>query len=161
RLGQLAESRLHAPDRAAAAYEGILEIDPKHLPSLRLLEPLYEAAGAHEKLAANLEIQQELAQGPERERVMTKRARVAADGLEDPTASIALYRELLEKNPRNEQAAVALEALLERTGDHEGLRALLESRLSGAVDPRELARLNERLGRVLATMLQRPEEALP
>src|SRR5690606_11924467 len=98
RLGQLAESRLEAPERAAAAYERILEIDPEHLPSLRLLEPLYEAAGNSEKLAANLEAQQALVQGPERERVMSKRAKVASEGLGDAGASIQLYRELLEKN---------------------------------------------------------------
>src|SRR5690606_31116497 len=87
RLGQLAESRLEAPERAAAAYERILEIDPEHLPSLRLLEPLYEAAGNSEKLAANLEAQQALVQGPERERVMSKRAKVASEGLGDAGAS--------------------------------------------------------------------------
>src|SRR5690606_32252641 len=109
RLGQLAESRLEAPERAAAAYERILEIDPEHLPSLRLLEPLYEAAGNSEKLAANLEAQQALVQGPERERVMSKRAKVASEGLGDAGAPIQLHRQLLEQNPRHEQAFVAPE----------------------------------------------------
>ena len=160
RLGQLAESRLSSPALAVSAYERILQIESRHLPSLRLLEPLYEAAGDDKKLAGILEIQQELATGPERERVMVKRARVASEG-EDAEGSIALYRELLEKNPRNEQAWLALEALLERTGQFEDLRELVSRRLATAVDPRELVRLNERMGRVLATMLDRPEEALP
>ena len=161
RLGQLAESRLSSPTLAVSAYERILELEPRHLPSLRLLEPLYEAAGDDQKLAGILEVQQELATGAERERVMVKRARVAAEGLEDAEGSIALYRELLEKNPRNEQAWLALETLLERTGQFEALRELVSQRLATAVDPRELVRLNERMGRVLATMLERPEEALP
>ena len=41
------------------------------------------------------------------------------------------------------------------------LKDLLASKLKQTVDPRELVRLNDRLGRVLFKMLQRPEEAIP
>jgi tetratricopeptide (TPR) repeat protein len=160
RLGQLAEGRLASPDRAAAAYERILVLDPAHLPALRLLEPLYEAAGAADKLARVLERQEALVTGAERERVLARRAQVAAEHSPDAAASIALYRELLQRNPRSEQAAQALEALYARAGEHEALRELLASRLAATVDPRELVRLNERLGHTLAGPLSRPEEAL-
>ena len=45
RLGQLAEERLASPDRAAEAYEAAVATDPRHVPSLRALETLYEGAG--------------------------------------------------------------------------------------------------------------------
>lgn len=159
RLGQLCVERLDSPDRAAAAYERILEIDPSHLPSLRQLEGLYEAAKRHDRLYAVLESQRELCSGPEKERILQKMAQVSAEGLEDVSHSIELYRELLQKNPRNEQAFAALDALLEKGGRHEELRELLQQKLSHTIDPRELVRLNDRLGRVVFRMLKRPEEA--
>ncbi|MHB8874318.1 MAG: tetratricopeptide repeat protein, partial [Myxococcaceae bacterium] len=161
RLGQLAQERLDSPDRAASAYEKILEIDPKHLAAARLLEQLYEAAGTHDKLYAILKLQRELVQGPERDRILTKMAQVSAEGLSDVGHSIEIYRELLQKNPRNEQATVALEGLLEKGGRYDELRELLQARLAHTIDPRELVRLNDRLGRVLYGMLKRPEEAIP
>ena len=54
RLGQLCEERLAAPDRAAEAYEAAVAADPRHVPSLRALEALYEGAGRREDLFRNL-----------------------------------------------------------------------------------------------------------
>lgn len=161
RLGQLSMESLDSPDRAAAAFEKVIESDPKHLPSIRSLEILYEQAKANEKLFGVLERQRDLVTGPERERVLSKMAIVSAEGLSNVDNSIALYRELLEKNPRNEQAFEALNVLLDRAGKPEELKELLQWKLQFTVDPRELVRLNERLGRVLSERLKQPEEAIP
>ena len=161
RLGQLAMEHLDSPDRAAAAFEKVLSVDAKHLPSLRSLEVLYEQAGASDKLYRVLEAQRELVQGAEKERLLGKMAVTSAEGLDDIDHSVKLYRELLEKNPRNEQAFDALSRLLERGGKAEELREMLQWKLQFTVDPRELVKLNERLGRVLSSQLNRPEEAVP
>lgn len=161
RLGQLSVEALDSPDRGAAAFEKVLETDPRHLPSLRSLEALYEQARASDKLYRVLEAQRDLVQGTERERLLTKMAVTSAEGLDDVEHSIALYRELLEKNPRNEQAFEALSRLLERGQKAEELRELLQWKLQFTVDPRELVRLNERLGRVLWQQLKRAEDAVP
>ncbi|MFZ5444170.1 MAG: tetratricopeptide repeat protein [Myxococcota bacterium] len=161
RLGQLAMEQLDAPDRAAGAFENVLQADPKHLPSLRSLEILYEQAKASDKLYRVLEAQRDLVQGAERERLLGKMAVTSAEGLADVDHSIKLYRELLEKNPRNEQAFEALTRLLERGQKAEELRELLQWKLQFTVDPRELVRLNERLGRVLWQQLERAEDAVP
>ncbi|MCA2977219.1 MAG: tetratricopeptide repeat protein, partial [Myxococcaceae bacterium] len=50
RLGQLAVEALEKPDVAAGAFEKVLESDPRHLPSLRMLEQLYEQAQMSDKL---------------------------------------------------------------------------------------------------------------
>ena len=161
RLGQLAMTALDNPDRAAGAFEKVLESDPKHLPSLRSLEILYEQAKASDKLYRVLEAQRELVQGAEKERLLGKMALTSAEGLDDIDHSIKLYRELLEKNPRNEQAFEALTRLLERGEKAEELRELLQWKLQFTVDPRELVRLNERLGRVLWQQLDRADDAVP
>ncbi|HET9452572.1 MAG TPA: gliding motility protein, partial [Aggregicoccus sp.] len=159
RLGQLAQERLEQPDRAALALEQILQLEPGHLAAARRLEGLYEAAGASQKLYEVLKLQAERVSGHERERVVARMAEVSSEGLSDVGRSIELYRELLQKNPRNEQAFAALEALYERAQRPEELQALLASRLAQTLDPRETVRLNERLGRVLYRMQGKPEEA--
>jgi tetratricopeptide (TPR) repeat protein len=160
RLGQLASERLDNPDRAAGAFEKVLECDPRHLPSIRSLEALYEHAKASDKLLRVLELQRELVQGPERERVLTKMATVSSEGLANVDHSISLYRELLDKNARNEQAFEALSVLMDRANRAEDLKDLLTWKLQFTVDPRELVRLNDRLGRVLLERLNRPEDAI-
>ncbi len=160
RLGQVFAERLESQDRAAQAYEKILEIDPKHLPSLRLLESLYEQGQNADKLYEVLKAQRDLVSGPEKERILQRMAVVSAEGLSDVSHSIEIYRELLQKNPRNEQAFAALDGLLEKGGRFEELRELLQNKLAHTIDPRELVRLNDRLGRVLM-WLERPEEAIP
>jgi tetratricopeptide (TPR) repeat protein len=161
RLGQLCQERLDSLDRAASAYEQILTIDPAHLASARLLEGLYEAAGANDKLYAILQHELDRVSGAEKERILGKMAHVSDEGLEDLGRSIELYRELLSKNPRNDQAFSALESLLERAGRPEELRTLLADRLAQTLDPREVVRLNERLGRVVYRLLKQPEAAVP
>ncbi len=160
RLGQLVQEKLDGMDRAASAFEQVLALEPGHLASARLLETIYDSAGAHDKLYNILKLQSERVTGPERERVLTRMAQVSAEGLEDLDRAISLYRELLAKNPRNEQAFTALEGLLEKSGRHEELRKLLADRLAQTLDPREVVRLNERLGRVLYRLLKQPEAAV-
>jgi tetratricopeptide (TPR) repeat protein len=161
RLGQLAMDTLDEPDQAAAAFEKVLAVEPKHLPSLRSLEQLYEQAQMNERLFAVLAAQREVVQGVERDRVVSKMAATSADGLANVDNSISLYRELLEKNPRNEQAFESLNSLLERANRHQELVDLLSARLQVTIDPRELVRLNERVGRVLFEKLNRAEDAIP
>jgi tetratricopeptide (TPR) repeat protein len=160
RLGQLVQEKLDNMDRAASAFEQVLALEPGHLASARLLETIYDAAGAHDKLYNILKLQSERVTGPERERVLTRMAQVSAEGLDDIDRSIDLYRELLAKNARNEQAFTSLETLYEKAGRHEELRKLLADRLSQTLDPREVVRLNERLGRVLYRLLKQPEAAV-
>lgn len=160
RLAQLYQERLSNPANAIAAFERLLAIDAKHLPALRMLELLFEQAGTSDKLFATLEKQRDLVSGPEKERILAKMAQVSAESLEDIDHSIELYRELLAKNPRNEQAHAALERLLEKAGRAEELKALIEAKLAHTIDPRELVRLNDRLGRVVGLMLNRPDEAI-
>ncbi len=161
RLGQIAMESLDNPDRAAGAFEKVLEAEPKHLPSLRSLEILYEQAKSMDKLYRVLEAQRELVQGAEKERLLGKMAVTSSEGQGNIEHSVKLYRELLEKNPRNEQAFEALTKLLERGQKAEELRELLQWKLQFTVDPRELVRLNERLGRVLWQQLDRAEDAVP
>ncbi len=161
RLGQIAQEAMDNPDRAAQAYERILELDPQHLASARLLEQLYEELGHADHLYRVLEHQRDRVTGAERERVLGRMAQVSAESLSDVGRSIEIYRDLLAKNPRNDQAFSALEVLLEKAGRFEDLRELLQTRLGHTIDPREIVRLNDRLGRVIWKLAGNAEEAVP
>ncbi len=160
RLGQLAEERLSAPDRAARAYEGILAVEPDHLPALRALERLYEQAGRGPELFAVLERQRAAtAEGAGRDRLVSRLAEVAATQLHDDERAVGLWRELLSRNPRTESALSGLEGALERLARWGELAELLRARLASTVDPREITRLNDRLGWLLGVKLGQADEA--
>jgi golgin subfamily B member 1 len=161
RLGQLCADTLDAPDRAAGVYEALLEIEPGHVPAMRGLEQLYEQAGAHEKLAANLEAQLAASTEPAaRERLTGRLADVVGTRLGETDRAIALWQEVLESNKRSDAALTALEMLYEKAERWTDLAALLRQRLEKTVDPREVTRLSARLGWVLGTRLGEAEDAI-
>ncbi|HVI96110.1 MAG TPA: hypothetical protein VM753_18995, partial [Anaeromyxobacter sp.] len=153
RLGQLCEERLAEPDRAAQAYEDAVQSDPRHVPSLRALEVLYEGAGRQEDLFRNLAAQR-VAPGDaaEKERVLAKMA-VLATELGRLEEAVALWKELLAAKPRHDGALVALEDLYEQLERWQDLAQHLRLRVSATVDRREIARLNDKLGLVLGAKL--------
>ena len=153
RLGQLAEERLAAPDRAADAYEQAVAADPRHLASLRALEALYEHAGRREDLFRILGAQRAATTDPAgKERVLAKMAALAA-GLDRLDEAVALWKDLLQARPRHEDALAALEDLYERLERWQDLAAHLRLRVQATVDRREIARLNDKLGAILGARL--------
>jgi len=161
RLGQLCQEQLESPERAIACYDKVLQLDKSHLLAARQLEQLYEAAGNTDRLYAMLKLQRDASGGQERERILAKMAQISAEGLSDVDQSIDLYRELLAKNPRNDRAYLSLEELLERAARFDELKELLAGRVRQAIEPRELVRANDKLGRVLHRHLSRAEDAIP
>jgi golgin subfamily B member 1 len=160
RLGQLCEERLESPDRAAEAYEAAAATDPRHVPSLRALEALYEAAGRREDLFQNLARQRGVAQDPQaKERVLAKMGALAAD-LGRLDESVALWKELLAFRPRHDGALEALEELFEQLERWQDLAQHLRVRIQATVDRREIARLNDKLGLVLGTRLGNATQAI-
>jgi tetratricopeptide (TPR) repeat protein len=161
RLAALAEERLGERDRAAAAYERIVELDRRHLPALRALDRLYEEAGRFDRLHEVLLAERDAAGDPAaKDRLAVRLAEVAARGLKDPEKAIGYLEELLARSPRHEAALKALEGLYEETSRWKDLAALLARRLESTVEPREIARLHEKLGWVQATKLASGDEAL-
>ena len=160
RLGQLSEERLAAPDRAARAYEALLTHDAAHLPTLRALERLYEAAGRGADLFSVLEKQRALTpEGQARDRIIARMADVASSQLQDDARAADLWKDLIARNPRAENAQVGLEHVLERLERWQELADLLQARLKNTVDPREITRLNDRLGWVMGLKLGKADEA--
>ena len=153
RLGQLAEEKLSAPDRAADAWQQAIAADPRHLPSLRALEALYEGAGRKDDLFQVLGAQRAATSDPQgKERVLAKMAALAAE-LDRLDEAVALWKDLLQARPRHEGALAALEELYERLERWQDLAQHLRLRVQATVDRREIARLNDKLGAILGARL--------
>ncbi|MGC3998107.1 MAG: gliding motility protein [Anaeromyxobacter sp.] len=160
RLGQLCEERLASPDRAAEAYELAVAADPRHAGALRALEALYEGAGRREDLLRNLSMQRAATTEPAgRERVLARMGALAAE-LGRPDEAVVLWKELLALRPRHEAALAALEDLYDRLERWQDLAQHLRVRIQATVDRREIARLNDKLGQVMATRLGDPAQAV-
>ncbi len=160
RLGDAQLEYAKNSDAAAVAYEQALAADKTQLRAAKALEQIYEAAEKVEDLYRALEAQKGVAQGAERDRVVAKMAGLSSQDAGTLDRSIELYRELLAKNPRNEQAFSQLDQMLDRAGRYDDLKKLLAGRLSASIDPRELVRLNERLGRLTLERFNDPDGAI-
>jgi tetratricopeptide (TPR) repeat protein len=153
RLGQLAQEKLEAPDRAVAAFEAAISVDPRHLPSLRALEVLFEGAGRKDDLLRVLDAQKAAGvDGAERERVLVKLGTLATELLKLDEA-VVHWKDVLAHRPRHEAALAALEDLYERLELWKELAAHLKVRIQATVDRKEISRLNDKLGRVMGTRL--------
>ncbi len=159
RLGQVWEEKLDAPERAVAAHEAVLQASPGHLPSLRALERLYEQAGRTDALYQALAAERKAAEPSARERI-TARMAEAAGALGRDAEAVDLWREVLREKPRSEQALAALEGLLEKLERWPEVADVLRSRVAIAQDRREVAQLQEKLGRVLGARLGDSAQAI-
>jgi len=159
KLGQIYADRLSAPQQAAAAWQGVLEIEPGHAKALRTLRELYANAGDFaglERLYARLGQQEELvdallgiadrlearaARLPLVERA-AQLAQQRADAVppENPAAATALERarqvweRVLAIEPQHTAAATALAPIYAKQEKWSRLITVLEIELSAAPD---------------------------
>jgi hypothetical protein len=130
-LAERAEGRLGAPARAAWAWARVKALVPGDRRAAEELERLSEALRAHREGRKALERTLQDGGG---DRLATVRA-LAEHLRDDPDRrgqAIGLYREVLEADPRDGEAAKTLERLLRLTGDEGGQAAVLNLRLDAA-----------------------------
>lgn len=142
RTAELLEDKIGDPGRAVAAWRGILERSPDHLPALRALGRLHHRRGAWEDLVAvNL-----------REAALTRDPRVVAallhktgevyeDRLTQPEDALRCYREALEHVPNYLPSMRSLGRLAASRGAWEEVIKTEEMEAEGTADPRRAASL--------------------
>ena len=161
RIAQLEEERVVDTAAATVTWKKILEAEPSNERALRALIRLSEArqdwAGVVEGLRRDLAVRTAAAQRDEkadnreeREALLLRIANIQEVRLDDPDATFATYREVLQANPHAAPAVAGLERLLtggyadrpaiarltlpfyERTGDAPKLATANEALLSVA-----------------------------
>jgi tetratricopeptide (TPR) repeat protein len=128
--GQLAsvyEEKLGRPEDAIQAYREVLAIDPTSDSALSALDGLYARGEAWRELADNLETRLKLADTEEKQRtLMLRLADLFERRLDQVERAIDTYRDVLERDPYDQNALGALERL-SKDGRHElGIAEILE-----------------------------------
>lgn len=167
RAALIARERLERPLQAAELYEVLFEDDPFDRVASSALKELYAAGERWDELGRLLERLVDLADGPAaRSPLRIELARLNAGHFSAFDRAIDLLRDVLDDEPGQPEAVVALSELLEKTDRDEELAELLETQIAAArergdagAEARFLARLAEvcevRLGdrdRAIATL---------
>jgi len=153
-IGEVYEERLGQTDRAIHAYETALKAVPEHRPAIDALSRLRVERKAWTKLVQDLDRE---AGGTTDLAVfvsaLLREGEIWAEELGEPRRAIACYERVLERDPGNVGALMALEPLYRRIGGWESLGHVYDALARVLTDPgariaalRELARLQEHRG---------------
>lgn len=111
-MAQVYEEKLKRPSEAILAYREVLAIDPGSQQALAALDGLFTRQSMWAELAENLEVQLSLADSEEAQLgLMLRLAALRERQMGETEAAIDGYRQVLERNPDNSEALVALERL--------------------------------------------------
>jgi len=108
KLASVYENELTDLPNAIASYEALLEDAPSDLPTMRALDRLYLATGAHEKLARVIEKELEALDGGDAAELLVRLGAVKAQHLSDGAGALSAFKRALSLNPENEPAKQAL-----------------------------------------------------
>ena len=173
KLAALYQDRLHDPQRAAAAYQEILALQPGHPKAIRMLKELFLAAGDFGALERLYESQNDweglveslgVAADRTNDRALRielsfKAARIYEERIGQPERAFRAYERVLEVEPENRVAAEALARIYEGQGDWKALARVLTVLAGLARDAEEKRSLARRLRELYAERLHEPARA--
>ncbi len=161
RLGTGLYERLEQPAKAVGYFRKVLELDPEHVDSMKMLERAFAELGdpgsLYGILLTRLERTQELV---DRTELVARIADLAADQLGKPDEAIDLWNNVLLEDERNQDAFDALDRLYETTERWLELAGIVETRMQSIVDPEKIAALSSRLAWVKGEKLGELEDAM-
>jgi tetratricopeptide (TPR) repeat protein len=153
-VARLAADELGDLALSAETYEALHRGDPADRDVWEPLAGVYRRLGDARKLADLLgRVAEYVEDARERARLRLERVRTMSQGLalHDDEAA-ALLREIVDEDPTQVDAALMLAAILERTGEHEELAALLARQMDAAKDRGDASSVGSlalRLGRLV------------
>jgi tetratricopeptide (TPR) repeat protein len=152
RAAEIARDQLKDVGRATQLFEQLFEDDPQDTEAAAALRALYPLAGRDQELGRLLERLIDMAEAPAaRTRLRLELAELNRRKFSAPEAAIDLLRAVLEEEPGQSEAVVALSELLEETKRDEELAELLTTQIAAARQRSDVAselRYQVRLGEV-------------
>ncbi len=137
RAGRVHAYRMDDPRSAIATFEALLERDPHHLGALLELEALYDSVGDHEALMSTLRRQVAVVSDPvAKASALRELANLLA--IHRPDDAPAVFKELLEHEPADEEALRALAMHADAIEDRESGIGL-QSRLAASAQENLIA----------------------
>lgn len=147
--GRILSDQIGSPERAAVAYELVLQIDPEHSGALEALARLRERSGdADAALEAILALADQAA-SPEARAEHFIRAAKLLEERGDRDGAIEQYTRALDANPKDKGASAALRAAYVARGDINSAVDLLQQEMGRTEGERAQAKLAGELARLL------------
>ncbi len=157
--GRVLLEQIGSPERAAHAYELVLQVDAEHTGALEALAKLRQSSGdADAALEAILALAEQAASPEARSEHYVRAARLLEER-GDRDGAIDHYRQALDANPRDKGAALALRAAYVARGDVASAVELLEREMERTEGERAQAKLAGELARLLHERLGDPARA--
>jgi tetratricopeptide (TPR) repeat protein len=162
KIAQLWADKKQKSDRAAKAYEKVLELEPQNLQAAEALIPIYTAANNGKALANAIEVKLgHETDGFTKLGLLREVAALYEGRVKDPQRAFDRYATAFELTPGDEQTSVDLERAAKATGGWERVIGSYNKAIGDAGSDRELQiMLRLKLGRVLVSEVNQVDEAL-
>lgn len=148
-----------SPERAIAACERALSIDPKHSEGLELLARLQAKSGDTKALLESVDRMADAESEPSKKAELFVRAGGILEEAGDNDGAIARYRSALDLDKENSAAASALRAIYAARGDAHGAAELLVREIAMAKGDITKAKLYAELGQLRRDRLKDAQAA--
>lgn len=148
-------------DRAAKAYEKILEVDPENLQAADALIPIYTQAGNAKALANAIEVKLKHEQDEfTRLNLLREVAALYEGKVKDPAKAFERYLAAFALAPQDERTAPDVERAAKVTSGWEQVTQAYTQAIENTTSPDVSVALRLRLGRVLVEQLKNVDDAL-
>ncbi|HRI06204.1 MAG TPA: tetratricopeptide repeat protein [Nannocystaceae bacterium] len=159
-LAEVLENGLRDTNAAISSYRRVLQVNSESIVALDALARLHESLGQAEELVEVLRRRAELMDDPVRAIALRKRiGQVQDTALQNPSAAIATYRDILAMEASDRDALVALERLYLSGNQIPEYLEILEAQLDVSNDTNEQITIYEKMVRALVELANDPLRA--
>ncbi|MEO7096529.1 MAG: tetratricopeptide repeat protein, partial [Polyangiales bacterium] len=161
KIAQLWADRKQKTDRAAKAYERILELDPSNLRAAEALVPIYQQVGNAPALARAYEVRLQHVEDPiGKLELLRDVALLYESKVNDPNKAFDRYKSAFDIAAEDDGTGDDLERAAKTTGRWPEVIAAYEKAIGDQNDPEVATRLRLRLGRVFIDEVNQVDQAV-
>lgn len=161
RAAVLVQDGLGDLEQARKRFEVLGRRAPEHLPTLQSLGRIYHRLERYADELESLERQLAITEEPSAKvGLLVELGQLSETRLAEPKRAIPYFRRVTEIDPEHPVAGSALQRLLRKVGDHEGLSEVLAKELAHARGRDRQFQLALELGDICEAELGKPQEAV-
>ena len=164
KIAELWADKKQKNDRAARAYEKVLELEPENLRAAEALIPIYSQAGNSKALAGAIEVKlAHVTDSYDKLPLLREAAGLYEGKVKEPAKAFARYLTAFSLFPSDEQTTVDVERAAKATGQWQEVESAYRAAVDHATDSGDAPlaiTLRLKLGRVLVEEMNQVDEAL-